>query len=135
MDKKDNKKKVIKILNDDQIEFKEGYISSINNVDFPGIYAIFDNNKLIYIGSAYAADRTIEIRLKQYLSRSKTGNTLIKAMRRNKYKNYKYEEDKKISDEEIRIIKGFEYVAFQHKSIEYDLIEDVDDVLNKLGKK
>lgn len=56
-------------------------------------------------------------------------------MRRNKYKNYKYEEDKKISDEEIRIIKGFEYVAFQHKSIEYDLIEDVDDVLNKLGKK
>lgn len=135
MDKKDYKKKVIKILNDDQIEFKEGYISSINNVDFPGIYAIFDNNKLIYIGSAYAADRTIEIRLKQYLSRSKTGNTLIKAMRRNKYKNYKYEEDKKISDEEIRIIKGFEYVAFQHKSIEYDLIEDVDDVLNKLGKK
>lgn len=40
MDKKDYKKKVIKILNDDQIEFKEGYISSINNVDFPGIYAI-----------------------------------------------------------------------------------------------
>lgn len=131
---KEQYKNRVKSLTGHNIEFIEGSMSSINNVDFPGVYAIFDNDKLIYIGSAYAADRTIEIRLKQYLSHSKTGNTLIKAMRRNKYKNFKDEEDK-ISDEEIKIIKDFDYVAFEDKNIEYNLIEGVDGVLNKLGNK
>lgn len=135
MEKEEYKNKVRITLNNPEIDFKEGSMSSINNVDFPGVYAIFDNNKLIYIGSAYAADRTIEMRLKQYLSRSKTGNTLMKAMRRNKYQNFEDGEDKEISDEEIKIINCFEYVAFKHKNIEYDLIEGVDGVLNKLGTK
>lgn len=65
-----------------ETEIREGKMNNkeISELAFPGIYGIFDGDKLIYIGSAYAADRSVAIRLKQYLNGSCTGNTLAGAL-------------------------------------------------------
>ncbi len=78
MNKEEYKRKVKTLLRD--ANFIEGIMAKkgIKQCVSHGVYAIFDQDVLIYIGSAYADTRTIEIRLKQYLGKSKTSELVSK---------------------------------------------------------
>ena len=82
--KKTLKRKKVKIKNR-----REGAMNNqedINLCDFPGIYIILQDDKVIYIGSAEAGERCVSDRLKQYWWNSATGNTLANALvRKNGY--------------------------------------------------
>lgn len=63
-------------------ECTAGDFDHLEKFRFEGVYIICDsNNEIVYIGSAYA--RTIEIRLKQYISATDSGNTLGKTIAKN----------------------------------------------------
>jgi len=97
-------------------------------LSFPGIYIICDQDcNVKYIGSSYAFERTIGIRLRQYLSKSKTGNTLGNALVREGYcKNL---------DEAVKIILDYKFIAFESKDLEYELISETPDLINYAGKR
>lgn len=128
MTKEQYKNKVSKLVND--VKFIEGHMDKkgIKVCNFNGVYAIFDAEKLVYIGSAYAGSRTVAERLNQYLGKSKTGNTLGMDM----IESELYSQVSSL-DTAVSIISTFSFIAFEHKDIEYSLIKDVDGILNKLG--
>ena len=95
--------------------------NTLSKFDFKGVYIICDNGEVVYVGSAYA--RTIEQRLKQYISKSDTGNTLGKTVAKKLSGSQKYDKQakSKMSDA-IKKIKTFTIYAIQHDDLEYRLI-------------
>ena len=106
-------KKVIQDKNVDWEKREEGSLNNLSDIDrcaFPGIYVILQGENVIYIGSAYAGDRSVAVRLKQYLSNSKTGNTLAKAFVRNKDVTF---------NKAKKLIKKCRFMAFKYQDLEY----------------
>lgn len=53
--------------------------------DFPkeiGVYIVYENNEVVYVGASYSDTRTIYKRCKQYIGKSDTGATLRKKVQR-----------------------------------------------------
>ena len=53
--------------------------------DFPkerGIYIVYENNEVVYVGASYSDTRTIYKRCRQYIGKSDTGATLRKKVQR-----------------------------------------------------
>ncbi len=112
----------------DKKEIVSGFFDCFNKNDFNfrGIYVISDSyNDGVYLGSAYAKTRTVGKRLAQYLSETDTGNTLADALLRNKKATSK--------SEAILVIKTYKIIAFEHKDLEYDLINATTDLMNDSG--
>ncbi|MDE7439698.1 MAG: GIY-YIG nuclease family protein [Clostridia bacterium] len=110
--------------------------ADIAKCSFPGVYVILQNDNVIYIGSAYAGKRSIADRLKQYLSNSKTGNTLANAFIRNR--DIDADDDKKankVRGDVIQEIRACSFMAFQYKDLEYELIKGCDNLINYAGNK
>lgn len=93
------------------------------NFKFKGIYLILDENKIIYIGSAYTRD--VHARLMQYTREKDTGNTLAQDIIDSGYK--------KTPKEAIEYIMSLNIVAFPYTDFEYDLINKTDSIINKNG--
>lgn len=111
------RKEAGKLVNDD-----------IAKCDFTGVYAIFNENNLIYVGSGYTKDsHFVSDRLKQYLTKSKTGNTLMKKILESKMKTSE--------DDAIEMIKTFDFIAFEHIDLENYLISKTNCEWNDHGKK
>lgn len=102
--------------------------------DFSGVYIICDKeDDIVYVGSAY--DRTIKIRLQQYLRPSDTGNTLGKtiAKKLSRSKTYNDKAKERIKDA-IKIIKTCKICAIPHEDLEYKLIQDFGPKYNNCDK-
>ena len=112
----------------------EGDFDDLSKFDFEGVYIIYrdDTQDVVYIGSAYT--RTVEKRLKQYISVSDTGNTLMHAICKIDYKVSKVKE---ITNEQkllaVQKIKTFKIKAIPHRDLEYQLIRDAFPVYNTVG--
>lgn len=129
---------LLKIMNINELLLKmsnvvQGDFNDLSKFDFKGVYVICDKNEVVYVGSAYA--RTIAERLKQYISRSDTGNTLGKSVAKCLSGSCKYDDlaKTKISDA-IDKIRGFSIYAIEHKDLEYQLIELTKPIYNNYGK-
>ena len=129
------KKQTVKI--DDLLsrhQIVEGDFENLSNFKFEGVYIIYDDatKEVVYIGSAYA--RTIEERLKQYKSKSNTGNTLMHAICK---KDYCVAKVKDIipeqKDNAIEKILSFKIKAIPHEDLEYRLIHDGFPKYNTAG--
>ena len=86
------------------------------NFNFSGIYILCDGDEVVYVGSAYA--RSIHDRLLQYTHDPNTdsGNTLVKDIM----------DIKEMSKHEaIEYIKTLKVYAFENKSLEYRMIEEL----------
>jgi len=95
--------------------------------NFTGVYAIFNNDVLVYVGSGYTPKKhNVKKRLAQYVGKS-SGNTLLK-----KVLNDGLAIDK---DSAIKLIKTFEFIAFEHNDLESELIEQTQLDWNIKGKK
>ena len=110
-----------------------GNFNTLSKFDFKGVYIICDNSDVVYVGSAYA--RTIEQRLKQYISKSDTGNTLGKAVAKelSGSKTYNQEAQAKM-DKAIERIKTFKIYALHYEDLEYKLIHLAEPTYNNCGK-
>jgi len=96
--------------------------------NFTGIYAIFNNDELVYIGSGYTPKKhNIKKRLAQYVSKKSTGNTLLKKVIKNGLASN--------NDDAIKLIEKFEFIAFEHHDLENELIHETQLPWNKKGKK
>ena len=62
----------------DFCNIKKSDFNHLKDLGFSGVYILCCDDDVVYIGSAYA--RTIETRLKQYLSPTDTGNSLLRAI-------------------------------------------------------
>ena len=110
-----------------------GNFNTLSKFDFNGVYIIYKKDEVVYVGSAYA--RTIEQRLKQYISKSDTGNTLGKTVAKelSGSKTYNQEAQAKM-DEAIERIKTFKICALHHEDLEYKLIHLANPTYNNCGK-
>lgn len=107
--------------------------SEIEKLNFEGVYVICKDQKIVYIGSSYA--RTIDERLGQYLTRSKSGNTLAKHVFESKetvkkFDDIELEDFSPIIDE----IKTFKIYAIKYEDLEYKLIKGIKPEYNIKGK-
>ena len=132
-------KKTFQDRNVDWEKREEGSLNNQRDIDrcvFPGIYVILQNENVIYIGSAYAGNRSIADRLKQYLSNSKTGNTLANAFIRNKDIDADDDEKaNKVREDVIQEICECSFMAFEYRDLEYELIKNCDNLINYSGNK
>ena len=101
----------------------KGDFNDLSKFDFPGVYIIYDgNDEIVYIGSAYT--RNISERLKQYISKSKSGNTLANDICK---LDFKVEKTDAISNEQrekaLKKIRKFKILAIRHNDLEYNLIQ------------
>lgn len=110
-----------------------GDFSDLSKFDFNGVYIIYDEDEVVYVGSAYA--RKIKKRLKQYISPKDTGNTLGKtvAKKLSGSKTYNKMAQAKM-DEAIETIKTFKICALHHEDLEYKLIHLAKPIYNNCGK-
>lgn len=112
----------------------EGDFDDLSKFNFEGVYIIYNaaTQDVLCIGSAYT--RTIEKRLKQYISVSDTGNTLMHAICKIDHKVNKVKE---ITNEQkllaIQKIKTFKVKAIPHRDLEYQLIHDASPFYNTVG--
>lgn len=96
--------------------------------DFTGVYAIFNNDELVYIGSGYTPQKhNIKKRLAQYVSKEDTGNTLLKKVINNGLALN--------NAEAIKLIEQFEFIAFEHHDLENELIHETQLPWNKKGNR
>ncbi|MBU1143284.1 MAG: GIY-YIG nuclease family protein [Firmicutes bacterium] len=96
--------------------------------NFTGVYAIFNNDVLVYVGSGYTPiTHDVNARLNQYVSKGDNGNTLLK----------KVLADGLALDEDsaIKLIKTFEFISFEHNDLENELIGQTQLDWNIKGKK
>lgn len=111
----------------------QGDFNDLSKFNFRGVYVICDKDKVVYIGSAYA--RTIEKRLNQYISETDTGNTLGKSVAKRLSNSQKYDQAAKNKlNDAIKQIRTFIIYAFEHKDLEYQLIELAKPIYNNYGK-
>lgn len=96
-----------------------------NTFLYSGIYVLVDqNDEVIYIGSSYV--RNLRSRLLQYQQTYNTGNkTLI---------NDLVEANKTTESDANEYIKSLTIYAFEDKSLEYELINMTEGVVNFIGK-
>ena len=108
----------------------EGIIGSAEDrkkCDFTGVYALFNEDVLVYVGSGYTpTTHNVNARLSQYVNKSKTGNTLMEKVIRDKLAHD--------DDSAVALIKEFEFIAFEHNDLENELIEKTQLPWNKNGK-
>lgn len=111
-----------------------GDFNNLSKFDFKGIYVIYDkDDEIVYVGSAYS--RTIEQRLKQYISISDSGNTLGKTIAKEISNSKKFNDTAKISmDTAIKKIKNFKICALHYEDLEYKLINLAQPIYNNYGK-
>lgn len=112
----------------------KGDFNDLSKFDFPGVYIIYDeNDEIVYIGSAYT--RNISERLKQYISKSKSGNTLANDICK---LDFKVEKTDAISDEQrekaLKKIRKFKILAIRYNDLEYNLIQQYKPKYNLNGK-
>ena len=113
---------------DKQEQGKLGSADDINRCSFTGVYAIFNNDVLIYVGSGYTPiTHDVKERLKQYVSKGDTGNTLLEKVMKDGLARDK--------DSAINLIKSFEFIAFEHEDLENTLIEKTQLNWNINGRK
>jgi excinuclease UvrABC nuclease subunit len=109
---------------------EQGVVGSADDrskCDFTGVYAVFNNDVLVYVGSGYTPKKhNVKKRFAQYASKS-SGNTLLK-----KVLNDGLALD---NDSAIELIKTFEFIAFEHNDLENELIEQTQLDWNIKGKK
>lgn len=121
----------------EKLKIKEADFDSLSNLDFVGVYILYDPNKndeVVYIGSAYA--RTIKERLSQYISEKDTGNTLIHSIYKKDYSANKVNGITGTQRKEIiKKIKSFKIKAIQHRDLEYQLIQEANPKYNLAGTK
>ena len=111
----------------------QGDFNDLSKFNFKGVYVICDKEEVVYIGSAYA--RTIEKRLKQYISKSDTGNTLGRSVAKRLSNSKKYDQAAKNKlNDAIKQIHTFIIYAFEHRDLEYQLIELAIPIYNNYGK-
>lgn len=111
-----------------QIEGKIGPIADRNCCDWTGVYAIFKDDELLYVGSGYTPDtHTVKDRLSQYVTKSDSGNSLwSKVVER----GWAVDEERAID-----VIKNFDFIAFEHTDLENYLIQNTQCDWNIKGKK
>lgn len=110
-----------------------GNFDSLSEFNFNGDYIICDSSEVVYVGSAYA--RTIEQRLKQYISNSDTGNTLGKTVAKSLSGSQAYDEQAKSKmGDAIEKIKTFTIYAIHNDDLEYKLIGLTNPIYNNCGK-
>ena len=109
------------------IDEDKGFISGClgsdddkNQADFPGIYAILEDNKVFYIGSSLG--RKIKIRFGEHLRGDETNTGIVKYLMDTKGIN---------KDEAKNLLRTFEFMAFKNLSLEYLLINNTPGVINK----
>lgn len=89
-------------------------------IDFPGIYAILEDNKVFYIGSSFG--RRIKKRLGEHLDGDETHTSIAKYLM----------ETRNIDKAKAKeLLKTFDFIAFQCKSLEYQLINNTPGLINK----
>lgn len=116
----------------DYCSIKKSDFNNLKNLNFSGVYILCCGDDVVYVGSAYA--RTIETRLKQYLSTTDTGNSLMRAIYKmdnkdNSFSNASDDDKKAIVDK----IKKFKIYAIKHEDLEYKLIEKANPKYNHKG--
>lgn len=104
-------------------DFTEIANSKNSKFKFSGIYLILDGDQIIYIGSSYV--RTVKTRLKQYLGKKDTGNTLAQNLILAKKCND--------IDSAVELINKFKIQAFEIHEMEYYLIQNCTDLINQVG--
>ena len=107
------------------LEIVEGKMedeAKINEANFTGVYALFSNDELVYIGSAYSKNHKIKDRLKQYLSEKDIGNTLATKIKEKGIEN------------PIEEIKKIDFIAIQYDDLENTLIGKFKPIYNENGK-
>lgn len=111
----------------------ETNFKNLSKLNFCGVYIICDkDNEVVYVGSAYA--RSIQARLKQYLSPKDTGNTLGKAIAKSLAQSKKYDENAKLKMKDAIIkIKTYKIFAIKHNDLEYKLIDASKPKYNNIG--
>ena len=109
-----------------QAHGKIGLKENGNFCDWNGVYAIFKDDELLYVGSEYADTHTVKDRLTQYVTKSDSGNTLWPKV---VSKGWAKDEDGA-----IEIIKGFDFIAFEHINLENYLIKSTNCDWNIKGK-
>ena len=98
----------------------------LKKLNFRGVYVILEKDKVIYIGSALPVTRTIKVRLKEHLGGNKTHSSIVEYLK----------SSRNINDEEAKkLLKTFNFIAFEYISLEYQLISETDGIINKSGKK
>ena len=100
----------------------------IKKADFNGIYVILnENDEIVYIGSAYTNKFTIMNRLNIHLNGHESNATIVNYLVKN--------ENISREDAKEKISKQYKFIAYECYSIEYKLIENVDGLYNRRGKK
>lgn len=111
----------------------KGTFKDLRTFNFKGVYIICDNQEIVYVGSAYT--RFISTRLKQYLSKTNTGNTLGKNIAKElaNVKKYTKSAEEQLENA-IEKIKNFNIYAIKSDDLEYELIEKTSPRYNSRGK-
>lgn len=138
MDKKDFENNINKYLDEylgklENIKvYYKGKLSKtddINNVDYKGVYVIFDKDgKAIYIGDAITDRFTIKSRLIIHLNGHKSNATVVNLLLNNLFEK---REDKR--EDAKKYLKECSFIAIKWESLEYFLIKKVDNLLNIRG--
>lgn len=111
-----------------QAEGKIGPIGDRNKCGWTGVYAIFKDDELLYVGSGYTINtHTVKDRLSQYVKKSDTGNHLWKKV---VAKGWATDEDSA-----LELIKTFDFIAFEHNDLENYLISQTTCEWNLDGSK
>lgn len=107
----------------------EGHLGSdddIKKADFNGVYALLDNNEVIYIGSAYPSSFKVKDRLYLYRSAHPSNVCLAKQLMC----------ERNLTREQVQqYMKTLDFIAFENFSLEYYLIKNCDGLVNKKGYK
>lgn len=102
--------------------------NDIKKANFNGVYVILnENDEIVYIGSAYTNRFTIMNRLNIHLNGHESNATIVNYLRK--------KEEISQEDAKKKILEHYKFIAYECDSIEYKLIENVDGLYNKKGKK
>lgn len=127
MNGEDFKTKFKDTINQHVTKIVEGQLSSnsdISKADFNGVYALLDNNEVIYIGSAYSSKFKVKNRLYIHRNAHPSNACLAKQMMRER--NWTREQVQ-------QYMNTLDFIAFEHFSLEYYLIENCSGLINKKG--
>lgn len=129
MNREEFKTKFKNVLNQHVTKIVKGQLSSnsdISKADFNGVYALLDNNEVIYIGSAYPS--TFKVKDRLYLHRNAHPSNACLAKQMMRERNWTREQVQ-------QYMQTLDFIAFEHFSLEYYLIENCTGLINKKGYK
>lgn len=129
MTKQDFKKKFKDIINQHVTKVVEGKVSCQSDrdkADFNGVYLLIDNDNIIYVGSAYPSSFPIKKRLYIHYNSHDSNSCLARHLMR---------EEGWTREQAKEYIGSLDFIALEHFSLEYYLIDNITGLKNLKGYK